>query len=43
MERGEAELVSDARRLAYPVRDGIPIMLPVRGAPLAAEGAGPRR
>ena len=40
---GEAELISRVARLAYPVRDGIPIMLPSEARPLAAEGAGPRR
>jgi uncharacterized protein len=27
-DRGRAELVSRAARLAYPIRDGVPIMLP---------------
>ena len=27
-DRGRGELVSKAARLAYPVRDGVPVMLP---------------
>ena len=27
-DRAKAELVSKAARLAYPVRDGVPVMLP---------------
>ena len=32
-----SELVSNAARLAYPVRDGIPIMLPSEARPLSPE------
>lgn len=32
-----AELVSNAARLAYPVRDGIPIMLPSEARTLSPE------
>ncbi len=33
-DAGRQELVSRAARLAYPIRDGIPIMLPEEARPL---------
>ena len=36
-DRARNELVSRSAGLAYPVRDGIPIMLPEEARPLAAE------
>ncbi len=36
-DREKQELVSRTARLAYPIRDGIPIMLPVEARPLGDE------
>lgn len=38
-DRQQAELVCAADRLAYPVRDGIPVMLESEARPLEAERA----
>lgn len=35
LDAARQELISDAAGLAYPIRDGIPIMLPEEARPLA--------
>ena len=39
-DRAARELISDAARLAYPIRDGIPIMLVEEARQLDDEGGG---
>jgi hypothetical protein len=34
-DAGRQELISDKAQLAYPIRDGIPIMLPSEARPLS--------
>ena len=36
-DRDHAELISKSARLAYPIRDGIPIMLADEARPLAGD------
>ena len=38
-DRARGELVSRAANLAYPIRDGVPIMLPEEARPLDADPA----
>ena len=37
-DRARQELVSEAAGLAYPIRDGIPVMLPEEARPLDSGG-----
>ncbi len=39
-DRARAELVSRAAKLAYPVRNGIPVMLPSEARPIVDDEAG---
>ena len=40
-DRAAQELISEQARLAFPIRDGIPIMLPDEARPLDEEPAPP--
>ena len=39
-DREKQELISRSARLAYPVRDGLPVMLEVQARPLSEEELG---
>lgn len=40
-DRAAGELISEAARLAFPIRDGVPIMLVDEARPLDDDAAGP--
>ena len=42
-DRAAQELISDEAGLAYPIRDGIPIMLVDEARPLSEDETGPKR